>query len=445
MIDSPGKTASPELPAQRDASSGRVLSIEILRGLAILWVMAFHLYADMTYHIPQAWLLYPAFRDRVGEGNPLAALTALGELILGQGYMGVTVFMILSGLSLTMNASRRPEPPILTAYAARFRRLIVPYWGGVLLFVATIAVIALLQMWRHGGSFMDQWWQVRIAVIQPVRVAWDDVAWALTVMPWLFREKQATVPVGSLWFVELLLQYYLIFPFALVVLRKVGPWKFAVGAIAFSLVARAVFIIVARETMASYNLARYLESLAPFRGSEFLIGMSLGYLLVHGREQMAEWVRSPVDVAGLVVIGVLLIMGATVLGPKADVFLTSSEIMLHLGLAALMLPLLFKAPGRLEVSLPARALVFLGVVSFTALIIDDQMRYVNSFLRLEGLSGPPFWFFLWVVYIPVGTLLAYPLARLFGLLPQQRAKAASKLTAAADSPPAMDLQPAGGG
>jgi len=117
---------------------------------------------------------------------------------------------------------------------------------------------------------------------------------------------------------------------------------------------------------------------------------------------------------------VLLVMGGTVLGPKADAFLVVGDAMTQIGLAVLLLPLLFKAPGRLETSVVAKALVFLGVISFTALIVDDMMRYVASFLRYEGVSGPPWWFFLWVVYVPVGTLLAYPLAKLFGLLPQQR-------------------------
>jgi peptidoglycan/LPS O-acetylase OafA/YrhL len=381
--------------------------------------------------------LYPAFRDRVAEGKPLAALTALGELILGQGYLGVALFMMLSGLSLTMNAYRRAEPGVLRGYAARFRRLIVPYWGGVLLLTGTVAAIALLQVLFDGGSFADQWWNVRIALIQPVHVQWDDVLWALSVMPWLFRDKVATVPVGSLWFVELLLQYYLLFPFALIVLKKLGPWRFALAGIAITIAARAVFVPLGRDSMENIYVARYLDSLAVFRGSEFFIGMSIGYLLVHRREQMEEWVRSAFDIAGLLVIAVLLVMGGTVLGPKADAFLVVGDTMTQIGLAVLLLPLLFKVPGRLETSVVAKALVFLGVISFTALIVDDMMRYVASFLRYEGVSGPPWWFFLWVVYIPVGTLLAYPLAKLFGLLPQQRA--AAKASVRTEPAPGVEL------
>ncbi len=429
MSKPPGGAARAAQPTGPSATSARVVAIDILRGLAILWVMVFHLWGDMTYHLGDTPDLYSNFRDRVLEGRPLPALTSLGELILGQGYMGVPLFMILSGLSMTMNAYRRGEPGILRGYAARFRRILPVYWGGVLLIVVAVAAVALLQMLVDGGSYQHQWFNVRLAVVAPRIIHWDDVAWAMTIVPWVFQGKIATitpVPVGSLWFVELLLQYYLIFPFALILLRKIGPWYFALAGIAITIAARSAYVPWSHESLQAARAARYLETLSPFRASEFLIGMSIGHLLACRREQVAEWVKSPLDIGGLLVIAVMLVLGGVVLAPEGDPQLVASHVMAQVGLALLILPLLFKAPGRLEVTILARALVFLGVISFTALIVNDMMRYFASFLRLEGVSGPPWWFFLWVIYIPVGTLLAYPLAKLFGLLPQQRARERAK-------------------
>jgi hypothetical protein len=94
----------------------------------------------------------------------------------------------------------------------------------------------------------------------------------------------------------------------------------------------------------------------------------------------------------------------------------------QVALALFALPLLCKRPGALEGSAPARALVALGVISFTALIVNDAMRYVGSFLRTQDLPNAVWWFFLWVIYIPAASaLIAYPMAKLFGLLPKQRA------------------------
>ena len=406
-------------------SSGRLVSIDILRGLAILWVIVFHLWGDMTYELyAGATPLYEHVRDDALDGKFLPMLSSVGEVILAQGYMGVAVFMMLSGLSLTLNASRRGEPGILRGYATRFRRILPTYWVGVLLLVSTVAVIALLQMWLDGGSYTHQWMNVRIGVFARVGVVWQDVAWAATVGAWVFRDKSDTVPVGSLWFVQLLLQYYLIFPFALILLRKIGPWRFALAGIAVTLAARAVYVPLSHPWDTLYS-SRYLWALAPLRGSEFFIGMSIGQLLATERDRVGEWFRSPFDTAGLVVLGVLLLMTAVLITPQGDPQLIFGDVILHLGLACLIVPLLFKRPGRLEVSVVARPLVFLGVVSFTALIVNDMMRYVGSFLRYEDVTGPAWWLFLWVVYVPVGTLLAYPLAKVLRLLPSQRTNVAA--------------------
>lgn len=431
---------APPVPA---APSGRVASIDILRGVAILWVIVFHLYVDMTYNndLPG---LYPRFRDQLLDGRPLAALTAFGELVFGQGYLGVPLFMMLSGLSLTMNAYWRAEPGIVQGYVARFRRILPVYWGGIVLILSSVAVVALLQMLMDGGSYEQQWFNVRIAGWTRANIRWDDVAWAFTVVPWVFREKITTVPVDSLWFVELLVQYYLIFPFALIALRKVGPWYFALAGIAVTLVARSVYIPWSVEALRPDHASRGLWSIPLFRISEFCIGMSIGYLLACRREQVAGWVRSPFDTGGLVVAGVLCVIGGVILAPWNQQWLIVGDVWIQVGLALVIVPLLFKAPGWLERSVLARALVFLGIVSMTALIINDMFRFFASFMRFEGLAeGPAWWFFLVVVYVPVGALLAYPLAGVFGLLPQQRARGRASAVTARSNKQRGRARPAG--
>jgi peptidoglycan/LPS O-acetylase OafA/YrhL len=416
----PTATASAPPPAERD---GRVIGIDVLRGLAILWVMTFHLWEDMTIKLAGAGALYEALRDRLQEGRPLAALTAAGEVVLGTGFHGVSVFMILSGVSLTMNAYRRREDGIWAPFFARVRRLIVPYWWGVGIFVLTIAVIALFGMWLDGGSYRDAWFNVKIAAVSPVNVRWDDVLWALSVVPWLFREKAVTVPVGSMWFIALLFQYYLIFPFAFRLLNRIGPWSFIALGIAITLVSRALMLEIGSEWLNPGYVSRTMTAFAPFRLIEFTTGMAIGYALVFKRAAVGEWVHSPFDIFGLIVIGVLLQMAGAVLGPKADLLNVLGDPAIMVGMCVYALPVLFKVPGRLEVSLFARVLVFVGVISFPALIVNDSMRYVASFLRLQDVPDPIWWFFLVVIYIPVGVLIAYPLARWWGLLPSQRKRA----------------------
>ena len=424
-------------PATRD---GRIVAIDVLRGLAILWVITFHLAADMS--VPGATVLYPEVRDHLAAGAPIALLRSLAQLIFQLGYQGVPLFMMLSGASLTLSSYRRPEPSLLKGYLSRGMKLLRPYWAATFLTVATIAVIALLQLLLHGGSYHEQWSAVTLQKTVPVGVTLDDVLYTLSVFGWLFREKGVTFPVGSLWFVQMLLMYYAVFPFALRLLNRIGPWPFAALAVVVTIAARAGMIFIAPSWIEPLYQYRFLFSFGLFRSSEFFIGMSLGYLLVHRREQIAEWVRSPFDIAGIVLLGLLLQLAGGELGPKTRILTVLSDPLIQVALVLFIAPLLFKAPGRFEASRFAAAAAFVGTIAYAELIVNDQIRYFASFLRKEELPAVLWWLFLIFVYMPVGTLLAYPLARALGLLPN-RARASAPPASETAAP--VELQPAGGG
>jgi peptidoglycan/LPS O-acetylase OafA/YrhL len=419
----------------------RVASIDILRGLSILWIIAYHLWGDQKHRFAGSEPLYIAFRDHLLDGHWYAAAGALLELVVGSGYQGVIVFMMLSGASLTMNAYRRGEPPILRGYGSRFRKLLVAYWAGVVLIIGTIAVIALLQLVIDGGTFTKQWDQVTVQG-SPVKLRATGALQAMTVFGDFVREPRAFEPSQhALWFIPLLLQYYLLFPFAFRLLQRIGPIRFLVVGLAFALLARAAANQIAYSQFDFIQLTRWEARYGVLRASEFIIGMAFGYVLVHRQEEVQEWTGAPLDVAGILVLAVLLQLAGSVMPGRSQIFDTLSFPILSVGLALLMAPLLFK-PGRLEQSWPAKALCLLGVVAFPALITNECMRFVNSFLQYERLPDAIWWFFIVVIYVPVGTLLAYPLASMLGLLPGQRATSASAGATPGDG---LELQPAGAG
>lgn len=412
----------PHAAPPREAA-GRVIVIDVLRGLAILWVMTFHLWTDMTGGRFGVSPLWRDLGERLAEARPLAALTALGELVLGSGYQGVAVFMMLSGLSLVMHAEARPGRSAWAGMAARVRRILTAYWAGVLFYSAVFALVAVLQYWLDGGSLRDQLDNVRIGRTIPVRIDVADIVWGLSVFGPLVRSQYGTASIASLWFVPLLLQYYLLYPLLLPVLRRIGPWWFALAAAALTIAARDAYFELAPHWIDRTYTRRTLDYVALFRGSEFAFGMSLGYLFAHARGRVGEWVASPLDVAGVLALGALVqwasvSIDATTIAGNAALVVTS-----HVSLALLALPLLFKAPGRLEASAAARALVWLGVISFTALFVDDSMRLVANFLRERDLPAALWWTFIVVVYVPLASaLVAWPLARALRLLPSQRAR-----------------------
>ena len=90
---------------QRDDGSGRIVAIDITRGFAICWVVLYHLWSDLRYPnvYPQQGDAFRAVPHRFAEGNVVGGLTAISDAFFRVGYLGVPLFMLLSGLS--------PQPP----------------------------------------------------------------------------------------------------------------------------------------------------------------------------------------------------------------------------------------------------------------------------------------------------------------------------------------------
>jgi hypothetical protein len=262
----------------------------------------------------------------------------------------------------------------------------------------------------------------------------------------IFRAKAITYTVSSMWFIVILFQYYLAYPFLLRLLNRVGPWAFAAIGLGVSWFLQWWYADWLVWELGAEYAAKTPNLVAPFRCGEFFLGMSLGWLLAHRRDAVNAWVSSPFDIAGLFVMAALLQWAAVSITFDSTVVGSVTVPMSALALAIFASLLLFKTPGRLEASALARVLVGLGLVSFTALIVNDNMRYLASFLRTEvDTPSVVWWFFLVVLYIPGATVLvAWPMARIFGLLPDQKKPAAAAPAASAQAPtgPTPDLQAA---
>lgn len=112
-------------PVRRDITSRRLLLIDGLRGIAALWVLAFHL----------------------SEGAHIEYLKArlpdIFSLILGHGYLGVPIFFVLSGYVMFVStASLTQKADVVTCSRIILRRLVrlaPPYYVAVTLAALVMA------------------------------------------------------------------------------------------------------------------------------------------------------------------------------------------------------------------------------------------------------------------------------------------------------------------
>jgi peptidoglycan/LPS O-acetylase OafA/YrhL len=430
------------MPDDPSAASGtaRLPAIDILRAVAILWVVLFHLWGDLEYFpgVPREY--YEQFTWQVQHGRgPWAVSTAFTDLLLRDGFQGVPLFMMISGLSLTIAAYRAGDGLSWPRFQlSRFRKLLLPYWFGVAATYGVIALIAWRQSAIGGGGFASQWGGgVTISQFSIVNVDWHVVWASVALVPRLAGSEYFFAPQLALWFVGLIAQYYLLFPLLLWLMRRVGVMPFVV--LTFALTVGANWWIVDQYGAPEFKFW-LVTGWAPFRLFEFTAGMAMGWLLVDPRARRSLTVaRHPAVVVAALVLG----FGAHTSGDlligqwQARYWQAMALPLATLGIALMALPVLVRWPARLDATAPVRALTAIGVMSYGILIVSDIMRLVASQLRVENVPDPWWWAFLIAVYVPGSIALAWPVSRFLGLMPARRHRPRLAHEAIAPPPPLL--------
>ena len=426
----------------------RLVAIDVLRGFAILWVVVFHLWGDIKYFPAGPQHYYRQFAGQIEDGAPaLDIFTAFTDLFFRLGFQGVPLFMMLSGISLTVAAYRSGDALRWPRFfVARFRRLLVPYWFGAALTYGVMAAIAWRQDVIGRGDFAEQFQHgVTISGLSVIDVDWSVVVASFTLLPRLTGLEHFFAPQLALWFVGLLAQYYLLFPLLFFVMKRIGVPAFLLLTGAITLGANAWVVQQYQVPEVKFWL---VTGWAPFRLFEFTSGMAIGWLIASPeRARALALARHPLSVAAMLALGFAAHTAGGVLtgDPSTGYWQAAALPLATLGLGLLALPLLVKPPSRVDVSLPVRALAGVGVLSYAILIVNDALRLVASQIRIENPPDAVWWAFLVAVYVPLSIALAWPLALLLGLMPRRTPKPERVTAGALLEEPVRELAAAGGG
>jgi peptidoglycan/LPS O-acetylase OafA/YrhL len=423
---------------KRDAPipAERLISVDLLRGFAIMWVVLFHLWGDIEFFPLAPSVYYAQLTDNIRDGAPpFAILTSFTDLFFRTGFQGVPLFMMISGISLTIAAYRLGDGLAWPAFfGQRFRKLLVPYWVGVVLTYAVMAGIAWRQSAMGDASFADSFTSgVTIAVGSVINVDWGVAYASFALYPRMMRAEWFFAPQLALWFVGLLAQYYLMFPVLFAVMRRIGAPAFLLATFAVTVLANVW--IVDRYGAPEFRFWM-VTGWAPFRLFEFTFGMAAGWLLVAPDAARARRVlRHPITIVAMLFVGLAAhTAGGLMIGEWTLRYWQSFALpLVTLGLGLLVLPLLLRGPSAQNAAWPLRAFAAVGVMSYAILIVNDPLRLIASQLRVEGIEGVAWWLFL-IAYVPVSVALAWPLARVLGLMPRRRIAAAREPAPARDEP-----------
>ena len=400
------------------------MGVDVLRAVAIAWVVLFHLWGDIKYFPAAPTEYYDRLGEKVTDGAPFVEIvTAFTDLLLRLGFQGVPLFMMLSGISLTVTAYRGGDALRWPRFLfQRFRKLLVPYWFGAALTYGVMAAIAWRQDLTGAGAFSDRFQNgVTISGLSVVAVDWDVVVASITLVPRLTGLENFFAPQLALWFVGLLAQYYLLFPLLFVIMKRAGVLPFLLLTTAITVAANVWIVDQYRVPELKFWL---VTGWAPFRLLEFTLGMSIGWLVASpDRGRALAFVRNPMVVLSLIAGGLAVhTLGGIYIGDGHSGYWQAVALPLStLGLALVALPLIIKPPSRIELTAPVRAIAAFGMMSYAILIINECMRLVASQVRIENPSEEVWWTFIVAIYVPVSILLAWPVAHVLGLMPRRTA------------------------
>ena len=351
------------------AEAGSIAALDGLRGVAVLWVIAFH---------------YCALRDGARDPWVEALRTVpLADAVLRNGYLGVDLFFLISGFLLTLPWLLRrdqgaPPPDAAGFYRRRLRRIVPAYYLQLLLLF--VLVLPLLR----GADY----WQRDLYVL-----AWNGVAHGAFIHNSSPLTSGSMAVNGALWTLAVEAQFYLLLPLLAPLFAR-APVATTVVAFAtaalWQIGARHGFEPIVRAYMAwganwawpEIVIRNLLVTQLPAYLGHFALGSLLGRGWLAWRDRPAssaqDATRAALGIAAVVVLLAYLGSGIAIWGEHTWLLATAA-----LGTLLLVSAL---ARGRAAAALLGRGpLALAGRISYSAYLYHLPVL----FLFLKFWAGAP--------------------------------------------------------
>ncbi|MEL6351724.1 MAG: acyltransferase [Cyanobacteria bacterium J06627_28] len=233
--------------------------IPLLKGWAIIWIVAFHLVGNTRGYLDLGEAM-----TALSQGGLKEAVNTGLELAIAAGNTGVNLFLVISGFGLTASWWKRygskgiETMPIREFWTKRVFRIFPLFWLSIVL---SVLLYFIRPGWAPFGQ--DIWQQGSLAAIGAL------LATVTTIRN--FIPEYYYFLNGAWWYIGLSLQLYLIFPILIKRGQQWGWQNLLMLSLLFSLAYRAVFSLAPIE--AAWMTAAF--AFFPARLFAFVLGVYL--------------------------------------------------------------------------------------------------------------------------------------------------------------------------
>ncbi|RJT91038.1 acyltransferase [Cryobacterium melibiosiphilum] len=335
-----------------------------MRGAAALAVVVFHTF------------LFTGL-----EGQAAAELPVIGWLI-GYGYLGVPIFIVLSGYVLMLPLTKSPtlqfRGGVGQFFKRRAKRILPPYFAALAISLALIAFIPVMN--QQGGTAWDSKIPVDVGGVVSHLLLLHDVS-----PDWAFQID------GPLWSVAVEWQIYFLMPLILLPLfRRFSPW----------IVTPALTLLL---------LAASLVGFAPW-AHPWLVGLFAAGMFAAQLTTRPTLPRGTVGWLTAAAIGAAALL--LVLSPFTQDKVWFSEIIGGAGFMALLVVLGRRTTQGASIGLFAvfesKPLRYAGLVSYSVYLIHSPLLALGNLLLLPlGLPVAAQYTLMMLVVVPVTLALCW--------------------------------------
>ncbi len=276
---------------QRANPPKRLLWVDLLKAVALIWIFLNHLVERLfgAPYIANPFAGWPPFQERLAQLSPLTGHgfwdipINLLRYIGWSGDQGVQLFLVTSGFGLAWGLlhSRGTQPLELKRfYIRRLERIYPQWWGAHAIFLALWLITGIGLSAANPATYLS----ILGIRVTPNLLYYFSPAW---------------------WYIGLIIQLYLVFPILWQALNRIGPLRLliATGVVAFPIRAAGLFFFT------GYLDAWQRGAIFITRLPEFVFGICLAAWLFQDFEATTRRLRSLRTLAmavGLYALGTVL-------------------------------------------------------------------------------------------------------------------------------------------